>query len=549
MPQLSTVRIGPGRETWAIAAGVLVLAPIVYALATVEALGLQDLPVHLLVARLAATAPEDLPAGVAHVQVPLLFPYHLIYPILELGGRGSEHAVARVLLLFYLLAATGAVVAIGREFRRFDPWNALAAIPLAVSMVFWSGFIVYLLAIPVFLWLLWAELRRLGPMDMHVRRRLEILIAAGFLILYLLHPLVLLMGVWVSLTAGAVALRRRGTAVALWPRLVGAALGLASMLLVIHAALARGTPLTSGGDDLVERVALLFGNTFVHFGPVHRPGAKVASVLLLAGLFLRWYAGSRSGVSAPGSACVDRDRTVVLASAWGCCLIATLVIPFFAGPLAYAGTRFALPTLLLSVALLAGPLGPKAGLTRLAIATHACAGSLVLAGAFLLSTLTAAALDAVAREIAPVRALGQTLARSGVVPSIVRITFEPRSSAVSDTFCLGATAHVYALLESGAVDAELFDNPFLPVALVGDHPRAPNIFQPERYDRRQARGATHVLLRLPGLGLASTSDARRVVARLRRDFVLDSRAGPWLLWRRSAPWRAPRSDRWTDLRK
>jgi hypothetical protein len=168
------------------------------------------------------------------------------------------------------------------------------------------------------------------------------------------------------------------------------------------------------------------------------------------------------------------------------------------------------------------------------------------AGAFLLSAHTAAALQAVSREIAPVRALGRTLARSPVVPSIVRITFEPRSSSVSDAFCLGATAHVYALLESGAVDTELFDNPFLPVALVGDHPRSPNIFQPERYDRRQARRATHVLLRLPGLGLASTSESRRVVARLRRDFVLDSRAGPWLLWRRSAPWRAPGTERWTS---
>jgi hypothetical protein len=119
---------------------------------------------------------------------------------------------------------------------------------------------------------------------------------------------------------------------------------------------------------------------------------------------------------------VDGDRTLVLASAWGCCLVATLVIPFFAGPLAYAGTRFALPTLLLSVALLAGPLVPKPALTRLAIATRACAGALVLADAFLLSTHTAAALEAMSRQIAPVRALGQTLARSGVVPSIVRIT-------------------------------------------------------------------------------------------------------------------------------
>jgi hypothetical protein len=425
--------------------------------------------------------------------------------------------------------------------------SALAAIPLTVSMVFWSGFIVYLLAIPVFLWLLWAELRGLGPMDTRMRQRLDVSIAAGFFILYLLHPLVLLTSVWVSLSASAVAMRRRGAAHALWPRLVGAALALMATVLVVHAAVANGMPLTSGGDTLGERAALLLGNTFVHFGPAHRGGAKVASVLLLAGLFLR----TRSGVAVHDAkaAGVDADRTFVLASSWGCCLIATLVIPFFAGPLAYAGSRFALPTLLLTVALLAGPLGPRPALTRLASATRAGAGGLVLGGAFLLSTHTAAALQAVSREIAPVRALGQTLARSGVVPSIVRITFEPRSSAVSDTFCLGATSHVYALLESGAVDTELFDNPFLPVALVGARPRAPNIFQPERYDRRQARGATHVLLRLPGLGLASTSDSRRVVARLRQDFVLDSRAGPWLLWRRSALWSAPRSDRWTDLQK
>lgn len=535
MLEPSTVRVRSKRETWPVAAGLLVLAPVLFALATVETLGLQDLPYHLLVARLAATAPQDLPAGVAHSQVPLLFPYHIIYLILGLGGRGSEHALARVLLLVYLIATTTAVVAVAREFRRFDPWNALAAIPVAVSMMFWSGFIVYLLAIPVFLWLLWAELRCLGPMDTQMRRRFEVAIAVGFLLLYLLHPLVLLMSVWVSLSASAVAWRRRGTARALWPRLVGAALGRASTLLVFHPAIASGTPLTGGGDDVGERAALLFGNTFAHFGPVHRLGAQVASALLLAGLFLRSQAFSRSVVGAGdvNASGLDVDRTLVLAAAWGCCLVATLAIPFFAGPLAYGGTRFALPTLLLSVALLAGPLGPTAALTRLAVATRAGAAALVFGGALLLSTHTAAALEAVSREIAPVRALGRTLARSGVVPTIVRITFEPRSSAVSDTFCLGATAHVYALWESGAVDTELFDNPFLPVGLVGNHPRGPNVFQPERYDRRQARGATHVLLRLPGLGLASTSDSRRVVARLQRDFVLDSRAGPWLLWRRS----------------
>ena len=68
---------------------------------------------------------------------------------------------------------------------------------------------------------------------------------------------------------------------------------------------------------------------------------------------------------------------------------------------------------------------------------------------------------------------------------------------------------MHALLQAGAVDAELFDNPFLPVVLVGEHPRAPDVFHPERY-RRQWHGAgvTHVLLRLPGLGVARTVESR-----------------------------------------
>lgn len=538
MPQRSTARVISGEEARAAAAGLVLLAPIVYALLAVETVGLQDLPDHLLVARLAATAPPDLPAGVTHRALPLLVPYRVIYPMLALAGRGHEHAVARVLLLVYLIGSAAAVAAIARQFRRFDPWSALAAVPLAVSLVFWGGFIVYLLALPVFLWLVWAELRCLGPMVTPMRRRFEAAIAVAFVILYLLHPLVLLATAWVSLSA-CVAARRRGIAFASWPRLLGVALALTSMVLVVRAAGAGGAPLAGGGDDLGERGALLLGNTFAHFGPAHRTAAAVASAFLLFGLLLRAGAGSSSARRAHDAEGLDADRATVLVSAWGLCLLATLSIPFFAGPLAYAGSRFALPTLLLSVALLAAPARSSPRLTRRTAAVRAIAGALLFAGAFVLCTHTAAALQAVSREIAPVRALGRTLARSPVAPSVVRITFEPRSSAVSDTFCLGATAHVYALLESGAVDTELFDNPFLPVALVGDHPRSPNIFQPERYDRRQARGATHVLLRLPGLGLASTSDSRRVVVRLTRDFVLDSRAGPWLLWRRSVASRRP----------
>ncbi|MCO5172280.1 MAG: hypothetical protein M9894_38775 [Planctomycetes bacterium] len=504
------------RTTWtALALLALLVAPPLVTLLRVDAVGLLDYPGHALVARLHATDP--LPPGAERAAVPRLAPYRALYDVLAVAGPARVDAVGRALLALYLLGAPLAALAVARA-AGGDPRLALLAAPASTSLFWWSGFLAWLLAMPLLLLLVAACVTLAGR-----RREGPLGAAAGGAcaclgLLYLLHPLALGLGVAVAvlgalcaLAPGDAALERRRAGLLLLPAGVGLALVVAAAVFVVGGGASlegRATP----GDVVTARAHLLLTSGWRHLGPAHEPLARGAAALLAAGLALPLAARLRTpadGGSAP------RARAVILGALAGC-VLAALAVPFQVGPLHYVGPRFGLPALLL--------LGPALGALRLAGGRARALGvGLIVAGGLLHAVGAARALAALDRELAPAVAAGRALAVDADArgqPARVLVLAYPRTSAtIPRFFDVGLSASAHAAHAAG-VAADVFGNPFLPVrTAAAPGPEAPDGYDPTRH----GLDATHALVRLP----PDPGAAAGLLERLAGRFVLVAQAGEW----------------------
>jgi hypothetical protein len=520
-------------STWARAArgaclGLTVALPVAAAILVAERLGLQDLPQHLLVARLAlAPAPGVEPTGVG------LSPYAALYALLGAFGPERVEVVGRGLVLLALLLAPIAAALAAAERPGGSPrLAAVAAVPAATSLFFWSGFLNFVLAAPVLLLLLaaWLRLAR--------RQRAPgaaAAVAACLALLWLLHPLAALAGALVS-GLGTLATRRGSAAL-----LLALALGLAGAALapvlgaprsesepgLVHTLLAGLAP-----ASLSRQGGLLVSSGWFHLEPRRAALAQLAWLLLAAGLALPWLSALR-GRGRPASP-AGRDaelasragRDWLVPAAAGLAALAAVALPFFVGPLAYAGPRFGLVALLgAAVAAARVPRGTSRAGRRAGLAVAA-------AGALLASLVTADALSSVGREQGGAARLGALLASEPAPRRVLPLVLDTRSAAVPNFFDVGVHAADWALLASGDADPHLFGNPLLPVRLSAEALATPGPLEAATYDPAlHGRGATHVLLQLPPAGEADPA-ARRVLAALARDFEPIAADGAWRLFRR-----------------
>jgi hypothetical protein len=106
-----------------------------------------------------------------------------------LGPLLGTMAVTKLLLTFYVLGLPLSMLAIARAFDR-SPWLALASIPLVFNALFNVGFINYLLALPLMLYMIpWAKnLAEKGEL------RDAFLLGIGALALFYAHVIAFLIG-------------------------------------------------------------------------------------------------------------------------------------------------------------------------------------------------------------------------------------------------------------------------------------------------------------------------------------------------------------------
>jgi hypothetical protein len=532
-----------GTSTWARAArgaclGLAVALPVAAAVPVAERLGLQDLPQHLLVARLAlAPASGVEPTGVG------LSPYAALYALLGALGPDRVEPVGRGLVLLALLLAPIAAAVAAAESPRTSPrLAAVAAVPAATSLFFWSGFLNFVLAAPVLLLLLaaWLRLARsqraVGP---------AVAVAACLALLWLLHPLAALAGALVSLLGAIAAVRAGGARSGPALGLTALALGLAAAALAPVVGAPRAGPegglveaLSSGlaPASLARQGRLLVTSGWFHLEPRRAAIAQLAWLLLVVGLALPWLSAlrdrrSEASRAGRGPASVSRAGRPardgwLLPAAAGLAALAAVALPFFVGPLAYAGPRFGL------VALLGGAVAAARVPRATSRAGRRLALGLATAGALLASLVAADALLSVGREQGGAARLGELLAREPAPRRVLPLVLDTRSAAVPAFFDAGLHAADWALLVSGDADPHLFGNPLLPVRLSADALAAPGPLDAASYDPAlHGRGATHVLLRLPVAGEADPA-ARRVLAALAQDFESIAGDGAWRLLRR-----------------
>jgi hypothetical protein len=510
-------------------AAIALAAPIVLALLLVEPLGFQDLPQHLSVARLAATAPELLPPDVEQVAVPLWQPYRALYALLGLLGPTHVLVMGRLLVALYVLGTAIALVRLVLVFEQGDPRLALAGAPLAGSLMLWSGFLNYQLAMPVLLFLI-AELatlverRREGPL----RRPLATALACVVL-LYLLHPLVLSLAAALAVVAVALAWdgERRRVALLATPALLALALAAVAMGLTVSLShpSERGLVAEVFGqlsfEEVFRRLKLVLRNAWVSY-EVDRHNPTLRGTVAWLGAL----------VAVAGLAVVARPRRAIgrhgllVVIAFAACLGAALVLPHKVGDLGYAGARFGLPALLFLTALAAGPFATEAG-KRVAI-------PLVVAGCATLSLGTTEALVAVGNELAPVARIARTLAREPRVPRVLPLCLHRRTSVVTNGFEVAVSAHDYVNVATGGSNPYLFDNPFLPIRLKANRLAGPGLFDPLGYDgAKHGAGATHLLVRLGSSNRKQQEPdpmALALVAEIARTHDLVLQDGDWLLF-------------------
>jgi hypothetical protein len=531
MPNLP--QLDPRAQAAVVAA--LLLAPLLVAVVGVEALGLQDLPQHLLVAQLAATAPGELPPGVTLRSVPLYAPYRTLYAALGVLGPGAVAGVGRALVALYLLGGAGGVLWVATRLRGGEPRLAVAGVAALSSAFFWSGFLAYLLAVPFLLALVGCLLELLARRNEGALGPPLSGACLALVGLYLLHPLVLALGAVACLLAVGPALgvlwrpesRRRGVALVA-PFLLGAPLAVVALGWVMGAS-GQGEGLWSavlaGSDGVSHRLGVLARTASIHFGPVHRGWADLGAALLGVGLGLplvqalrrRWQEGAGQAGGVEGG-------VWVVGGLAGVACAATLAFPWVLGGLAYAGPRFALPLWALLAALAAG-VAPTGRARRLAV-------GLTWSGTALLVAVTVHALVAVSAEQRALVELGRRWGQEPARPRVLVLSAVEHSPTVSQVWMLESAAPGQALVQGRGVPQTLFGNPFLPVAV--EPLAAPPAERPWDYDPAVGHGvgATHVLLRSPPRRAEIFASTR---ARLARDFELAATAGAWEVWRRRAP--------------
>jgi hypothetical protein len=268
---------------------------------------------------------------------------------------------------------------------------------------------------------------------------------------------------------------------------------------------------------MASRLALLLSNTFVHYEPYRAAIAKTATFVTGAGLAL-------GALGARGSALGDRRPAVLLWVALLLTLLPTLLLPHRVSDLAYTGSRFALPALLLLVAFCSSR--PRAEGARARWAARA----LAFAGSAALSLVVAETVLSVSRELAPATVLARRLAGVRPAPRILPLFVDPRTRVVTRGFDLAVHSHDAINLVTGGSDPYLFDNPFLPVRLKANRVVGPGLLSPLDFDsKKHGRDATHVLVRL---GVRDPESGRGLVERLFLTHDLEMREGDWLLFRR-----------------
>ena len=517
----------------AAAAGVLLLLPLIVAVLGVEALALQDLPQHVLVAGWAATPADALPPAVTPREVSPLAPYRLLYAALGAFGPRSAPTLARWLVVLYLVGGAAATAWVVSRRPGGDLRLAVACVPALAGCFLWSGFLTWLAALPVWLALLGCLLtldgrRATGPLAWPLAGALAALAA-----LYLLHPLALALGVTGCALGAAPALRdlrqptTRGRAAAqVAPLVVGAPLAAVALRWAGQGGAGPGLLSelwTSAGAGLGHGVEVLLRLNAVHYAPGRRGLADLGAGLVVVGLLAPHLAALR----AEGWRRLDPRRASVgvwlLAGSAAVAAAATLVFPWVFAGLAYAGPRFALPAWLAGVALLAAR-APAGRGRRVGVA-------LTWLGSALLVGLATQALTAVSAEQRPLVELGHTWAAAGEQPRVVSLDLVERSRVVDQVWHLERAAPGQALIACGGVPAQLFSNPFLPVAV---EPLALPA-RPWDYDPAagHGRGATHVLLRAPPADAGVFADVRRRLGAA--GFAPVAQAGAWEVWQAGAP--------------
>jgi len=520
---------GPMRAALPYLLALLLTTPIAVVLSLQPFPPLQDLPQHLLVARLSVTPAQERPPEVIDQPAGMPLPYRPIYSALSLAGPDSVLLLGRLSVALAVLCAAFCAVYAGSAQENYDPWLLATSGIAAGGFMLWSGFLAFLLAMAPLLLLVGAFARLLG--DAPPARPLSIGLAAA-LLLYLLHPLVALLGAAIALVAIVLSLMPDSKAAR--PHLlalgltacVGAALSTAIVL--------SGSPEQSGpgllsaaldARDLPKRLWLLLDAQGIHLAEGRRGLARFLSLAMLLGLALPRLGAIRGDHEGPADA--RPGQTLVRIACAGSAL-ATLVLPFHYGSLHYFGTRFALPAWLLLPAALGAVPVPNKRLRR---------GSRILAfgSALGLSLLTANGLQLAGDELVPLEEIGAVLKRESKPIRLFPLSMQWRSQVVVRIVDNSLSAHDYALVIAGGVSPHLFTNPLLPIQLESSKRlRSPPLTEPLRYDpRRHGRGASHLLLRLPPFPPGSPPPGlKRFLERIANDYRPLCKSGAWRLYRR-----------------